>query len=139
MLAAAGVAGCDRGLDVEPIDEADAGGIGIEARHEAVDDSLQIVLEITNNTDTSADITLNGGCSITVIVREDGDVVWDEREVDDCTDPDRTLPLAPHEYERLRHRVALADIDGGVSADAEILTRVLIAQDSEYILRTTSN
>ena len=121
----------------EPIavtESADAGGIDIRATSRVEGDSVRVQVRLTNMLDTSADITLNGGCPITLVAHEDSEIVWDEREGIECADPDIPIPLAPHEVKVLSHAVPKG-IDAELSApDRELAARVLVAVAEEYFV-----
>lgn len=133
MVAAA----CSRGGDAVPIEaSADAGGIDIRASSRVVEDSLRVRVRLTNLLDTSADITLNGGCPITVIAYEaEAGVVWDEREGRTCEESDIHVPFAPGEVKDLYHSVPRSADPSLAAADSSGLgVRVLVAVDEEYLL-----
>ena len=117
-------------------DSADAGGIDIRASSTVMDDSVRVRVRLTNMLDTSADITLNGGCPITVVAYEaDEEVVWDEREGRTCEEEDIHLPFAPGEVKDLYHSVPRsADPALSASDSSGLVVRVLVAVDEEYLL-----
>lgn len=127
--------GCNRGPRVEVAKEADAGGIEIRASSEQAGDSTRVNVIVTNRLDTSADITFNGGCPITLLTVDlEGRVRWDEREHVECDEPDLPIPLAPHEYTVLHHAVHVDDIPAYSEGDTQLAARVLVAVAEEYIL-----
>ena len=114
-------------------DSADAGGIDIRASSAVEGDSVRVTVRLTNNLDTSADITLNGGCPITVVAYAEEELLWDEREQRECGDPDIAIPLAPHEVKVLSHSVA-ESADPALQSPDQVGVRVLVAVDEEYML-----
>ena len=120
-------------------DSADAGGIDIRASSTVMDDSVRVRVRLTNMLDTSADITLNGGCPITVVAFEaDEELAWDEREGRTCEEPDIHVPFAPGEVKDLYHSVPRsADPALSASDSSGLVVRVLVAVDEEYLLEAT--
>ena len=129
----AGLVGCGGGGEVALIESADAGGIDIRATAEESADSVRVTVQLTNTLDTSAHITLNGGCPITVITYAESEAVWDEREGLVCEEPDIHVPLAPGELELIRHNVA-GSADPSLQSAEQLGVRVLVAVDEEYML-----
>lgn len=128
------LAGCsNNGERVAMADSADAGGIDIRASSSVAGDSLRVTVRLTNNLDTSADITLNGGCPITVVAYSEEELLWDEREQRECEDPDIAIPLAPHEVKVLSHSV-VGSADPALQSADQVGVRVLVAVDEEYML-----
>lgn len=131
-----GLSGCGAGGEAVVVTEsADAGGVVIRATSEVEDDSVRVRVRLVNELDTSADITLNGGCPITLIAYAGDELVWDERDQLACEQPDIPIPLAPGEVKDLFRSVAEdADPSLGTAEAGEVGVRVLVATDEEYLL-----